>query len=163
DSFHQSDDSWTAFSQDSLDASGDPVAQWWPIAAGEEEGRGRLSSNQNVATSDPGVGSETAPAVSTLTQLLQGERHHSRTTQDQGLLDNFHDLDKMIGQRYKRANGVSRSLLLKTLHLEPAYTEIRNISRPTNHRLSPGLPSANRHAQSSKRRLSYDYNRNIAE
>ncbi|XP_030236281.1 uncharacterized protein si:ch211-14c7.2 [Gadus morhua] len=186
DSFHQSDDCWTAFSQDSLVASGDPVAQLWPIAAGEEQ-RGRPSSNKNVMdvlseafpssgqlASDPGTGSGMVPTltsetgvesgtVPTLTQLLQGERHHSRTTQDQGLLDNFHDLNKMIGQRYKRTNGVSRDLLLKTLYLEPAYTEIRNISRPTNHRLSPGLPSANRHAQSSKRRLSYDHNRNIAE
>ncbi|KAJ3590637.1 hypothetical protein NHX12_008587 [Muraenolepis orangiensis] len=69
------------------------------------------------SSSDAGSG-----AVPTLTQLLQGERHHSRTSQDQGLLDNFHDLNKMIGRRYKRANGVSRNLLLKTLHLEPAST-----------------------------------------
>ena len=47
DSFHQSDDCWIAFSQDSLVASGDPVAQLWPIAAGKDK-RGRLSFNQNV-------------------------------------------------------------------------------------------------------------------
>ena len=51
------------------------------------------SSGQLV--SDPGMGSGTVPTltsetgmesgtVPTLTELLQGERHHSRTTQDQG-------------------------------------------------------------------------------
>lgn len=34
------------------------------------------------------------------------------------LLDSFHDLNKIICQRFKRANGVSRDMLLKTLHLE---------------------------------------------
>ena len=34
------------------------------------------------------------------------------------LLDGFHDLNKMIGWRYKRANAVSCELLLQSLHLD---------------------------------------------
>ncbi|XP_023271833.1 uncharacterized protein LOC111662266 [Seriola lalandi dorsalis] len=168
-SFHQSDDTWTAFPQDSSDEGRDDVGQWWPTSAVEER-RDRLSTNQNLVAvfaeafpSLPGSSSGDSgdlDAVPTLTQLLRG-----RASQDQGLLDSFHDLNKMIGQRYKRANGVSRDLLLKTLHLEQPHTESKPASWTANRRLSPGLPSANQHAQSAtaKRRLSYDYNRNIME
>lgn len=45
------------------------------------------------------------------------------------LLDSFHDLNKMICQRYKRANGVSRDLLLKTLHLERPHAVSTNCER----------------------------------
>ncbi|XP_054868298.1 retinitis pigmentosa 1-like 1 protein [Amphiprion ocellaris] len=165
-SFHQSDDTWTAFPQDSSDEGRDIVDQWWPTSAVEER-RDQLSTNQNLVEvfaeafpSLPGPSCSDLAAVPTLTQLLRG-----RTSQDQGLLDSFHDLNKMIGQRYKRANGVSRDLLLKTLHLEQPQTEVRPASWTANRRLSPGLPSANQHAQSAaaKRRLSYDYNRNVME
>ncbi|XP_071352812.1 uncharacterized protein [Trachinotus anak] len=168
-SFHQSDDTWTAFPQDSSDEGQDGVGQWWPTSAVEER-RDRLSANQNLVAvfaeafpSLPGSSSDDPrdlEAVPTLTQLLRG-----RARQDQGLLDSFHDLNKMIGQRYKRASGVSRDLLLKTLHLEQPHTETRPAPWTANRRLSPGLPSANQHAQSAaaKRRLSYDYNRNIVE
>ncbi|XP_040902297.1 spore wall protein 2 [Toxotes jaculatrix] len=164
--FHQSADTWTAFPQDLSDEGRDVVGQWWPASAVEER-RDRLSANQNLAAifaeafpSLPGSSSSDLDAVPTLAQLLRG-----RASQDQGLLDNFHDLNKMIGQRYKRANGVSRDLLLKTLHLEQPHTESRPAPWTANRRLSPGLPSANQHAQSvaAKRRLSYDYNRNILE
>ncbi|GLD52787.1 spore wall protein 2 [Lates japonicus] len=165
-SFHQSDDTWTAFPQDSSHEGRDVVGQWWPTSAVEER-RDRLSANQNMAAvfaeAFPSVpGSSTSDfcdldTVPTLTQLLRG-----RASQDQGLLDSFHDLNKMIGQRYKRANGVSRDLLLKTLHLEQPHTESRPASWTANRRLSPGLPSAN-HNAAAKRRLSYDYNRNIME
>ncbi|XP_067451510.1 uncharacterized protein si:ch211-14c7.2 [Thunnus thynnus] len=168
-SLHQSDDTWTAFSQDLSDEGRDVAGQWWPTSAAEERKDG-LSANQNLvalfaeafpslpdsSSSDP-CDLDTVP---TLTQLLRG-----RASQDQGLLDSFHDLNKMIGQRYKRANGVSRDLLLKTLHLEHPHTESRPVPWTANRRLSPGLPSANQHAQNAaaKRRLSYDYNRNIME
>ncbi|XP_041797259.1 uncharacterized protein si:ch211-14c7.2 [Chelmon rostratus] len=168
-SFHQSDDTWTAFPQDPSEARRDVRGQWWPTSA-VEESRDRLLSNQNLAavfaeafpslpassSSDP----RDLDAVPTLTQLLRG-----KASQDQGLLDSFHDLNKMICRRYKRANGVSRDLLLKTLHLEQPHTESRAAPRTANRRLSPGLPSANQHAQNAgaKRRLSYDYNRNIVE
>nr|XP_008289326.1 PREDICTED: midasin-like [Stegastes partitus] len=168
-SFHQSDDTWAAFPQDSSDEGRDVAEQWWPSSAVEER-RDRLSTNQNLAAVFaeafprlPGSSSSDSRdlgAVPTLTQLLRG-----RTSQDQGLLDSFHDLNKMIGRRYKRANGVSRDLLLRTLHLEQPQTESRPASWTANRRLSPGLPSANQHAHSAaaKRRLSYDYNRNIME
>ncbi|XP_047450638.1 ABC transporter F family member 4 [Mugil cephalus] len=164
DSFHQSDDTWAAFPQDPpQDGGRDAVEQWWPSSAAEE-GRGGLSTNHNLAAvfaeafpSLPGSSSSDLHTVPTLTQVLRG-----RASQDQGLLDSFHDLNKMIGQRYKRANGVSRDLLLKTLHLEQPHTESRPAPWTANRRLSPGLPSANQNA-AAKRRLSYDYNRNIVE
>ncbi|XP_030601167.1 uncharacterized protein LOC115791178 [Archocentrus centrarchus] len=168
-SFHRSDDTWTAFPRDSSDGGGDVVEQWWPASAVEER-RDGLSANQNLAA----VFAEAFPSltgssssdpcdlktVPTLSQLLRGG-----ASRDQGLLDSFHDLNKMIGQRYKRANGVSRYLLLKTLHLEQPPAESRPAPWTVNCRLSPGLPSANRHAQhaAAKRRLSYDYNRNVME
>ncbi|XP_035011189.2 uncharacterized protein si:ch211-14c7.2 isoform X2 [Hippoglossus stenolepis] len=163
-SFHQSDDAWTAFP--SSDEGRDVAGQWWPTGAVEAR-RDRLSANQNLASvfaeafpSPPGSSPGDLHAVPTLAQLLRGG-----ASQDQGLLDGFHDLNKMIGQRYKRANGVSRDLLLTTLHLEPPPTDSRPAPRTTNRRLSPGLPSANQHAQNAaaKRRLSYDYNRNVTE
>ncbi|CAK6957843.1 uncharacterized protein si:ch211-14c7.2 isoform X1 [Scomber scombrus] len=180
-SFHQSDDTWTAFSQDLSDEGrGDVEGQWWPTSTAEER-KEKLSKNQNLvslfaeafpslpdsSSSDPCDPCD-LDTVPTLTKLLRG-----RASQDQGtvsvsfaqLLDSFHDLNKMIGQRYKRANGVSRDLLLKTLHLEQPHTERRPVPLTANCRLSPGLPSANKHAQNAaaKRRLSYDYNRNIME
>nr|XP_043888236.1 uncharacterized protein LOC122773540 [Solea senegalensis] len=126
-SFHQSDDAWTAFPQESSDEGGDVVGQWWPRSAVKDR-RDGLSANQSVesvfAESFPSLpGSSSSDrcdldTVPTLTQLLRG-----RTNQDQGLLDSFHDLNKMIGQRFKRANGVSRDLLLTTLHLEQPHTD----------------------------------------
>ncbi|XP_034557636.1 eukaryotic translation initiation factor 5B [Notolabrus celidotus] len=165
-SSHQSDDTWTAFPQDSSDDGRDAVGQWWPTSA-VEQGRDGLLANQNLASvfaeAFPSLQSSSdLDSVPTLTQILRGG-----ADQDQGLLDSFHDLNKMICQRYKRANGVSRDLLLKTLHLEPPppHAEVRPAPRTANRRLSPGLPSANQHAQNAaaKRRLSYDYNRNIME
>lgn len=158
---HQSDDRWTAFPQDWSDEGGDMVGQWWPTSAVEER---REPANQNLAavfaaafpssSDDPGD----LQTVPTLSQLLRG-----RASQEQGLLDTFHDLNKMICQKYKRGNGVSRDLLLRTFHLEPPRTESRPPQRTANHRLSPGLPSTNQHAHNAaaKRRLSYDYNRNM--
>ncbi|XP_068569166.1 uncharacterized protein si:ch211-14c7.2 [Cebidichthys violaceus] len=165
-SFHQSDDTWTAFSQDSSDEARDVVGQWWPTSA-MEGGRDSLSANQNLESvfaeafpSLPRSSLSDLHTVPTLAQLLRGRASH-----DQGLLDGFHDLNKMICQRYKRANGVSRDLLLRTLHLEPQYAESKPAPWTANRRLSPGLPSANRHTQNAaaKRRLSYDYNRNVTE
>ncbi|MEQ2261862.1 hypothetical protein XENORESO_017018, partial [Xenotaenia resolanae] len=95
--------------------------------------------------------------VPTLTQLLLG-----KARQDQGILDSFHDLNKMIGQSHKRSKSASQNLLLKTLRLQQPLPESRPTSWTTNRRLSPGLSSANQHA-AAKRRLSYDYNRNAVE
>lgn len=49
------------------------------------------------------------------------------------LLDSFHDLNKMICRRYKRANGVSRDLLLKTLHLEQPHTVSKDLHHSHAH------------------------------
>ncbi|CAJ1064890.1 eukaryotic translation initiation factor 5B [Xyrichtys novacula] len=167
-SFCQSDDTWAAFPQDASDDGGDAaVGQWWPRSA-VEQSKDRLLANQNLASvfaqafpSPPALSSSDLDTVPTLTQILRG----GRADQGQGLLDSFHDLNKMICQRNKRANGASRDLLLKTLHLVQPQTEVRPAPRTANRRLSPGLPSANQHAQNAaaKRRLSYDYNRNIME
>ncbi|KAM8903473.1 uncharacterized protein AB9W97_007616 isoform 2-T2 [Spinachia spinachia] len=166
-SFHQSDDTWTAFSQDSSGEGSDGVAQWWPSSAVEKS---RLPANQNLesvfgeAFPSPPCLSSGDPCdlhtVPTLSQLFRARASH-----DLGLLDGFHDLNKMICQRYRRANSVSRDLLLRSLHLEPPYAESRTATWAANRHLSPGLPSANRHAQNAaaKRRLSYDHNKNIME
>ncbi|XP_054462524.1 uncharacterized protein si:ch211-14c7.2 [Anoplopoma fimbria] len=168
-SFHQSDDTWTAFPQDSSDEGRDVLGQWWPTSA-IEKSKESLPANHNLAS----VFAEAFPSlprssssdpsdlhtVPTLTQLLRG-----RASQDQGLLDSFHDLNKMICQRYKRGNGVSRDLLLRTLRLDQPSAESKLAPWSANRRLSPGLPSANQHAQNAaaKRRLSYDYNRYVME
>ncbi|KAM4590507.1 uncharacterized protein V3H82_004451 [Fundulus diaphanus] len=162
------EDDWTAFAQEPSDERGDAVEQWWPASAAEAR-RDGPSTNHSLAA----VFSEAFPpllppsftpgdscdpeAVPTLKQLLQG-----KARPDQGLLDSFHDLNKMIGQSHKRSNGASQSLLLKTLQLQQPLPESRPTSWTTNRRLSPGLSSANQHA-AAKRRLSYDYNRNIVQ
>uniref|UniRef100_A0A1A8GD50 Uncharacterized protein n=1 Tax=Nothobranchius korthausae TaxID=1143690 RepID=A0A1A8GD50_9TELE len=168
DPFHQSNDSWTAFPQDA-DSGEDVEAQWW-LSGAVEARRGRPSTNHSLAAvfaeafpSPPGVSSADSCDLAvfpTLAQLLRGQ-----AGQDQGLLDNFHDLNKMIGRRYKRVSGVTRELLLNTLHLQQPTTESRPASWTSNRRLSPGLPSANQHAHyaATKRRLSYDFNRNMVE
>lgn len=46
-SFHQSDDTWTAFPQVSSDERQGAVGQWWP-ASTVEESRGRASPDQNL-------------------------------------------------------------------------------------------------------------------
>lgn len=45
--FHQSDNTWTAFTQDSSDERQDVVGQWWPTSAVEESRDGAFT-NQNV-------------------------------------------------------------------------------------------------------------------
>uniref|UniRef100_A0A1A8R1G1 Uncharacterized protein n=1 Tax=Nothobranchius pienaari TaxID=704102 RepID=A0A1A8R1G1_9TELE len=168
DPSHQSHDSWTAFPRDA-DSGEDVEAQWW-LGGTVEARRGRPSTNHSLAAvfaeafpSPPGVSSADSCDLAvfpTLAQLLRG-----RAGQDQGLLDNFHDLNKMIGRSYKRVSGVTRELLLNTLHLQRPTIESRPASWTSNRRLSPGLPSANQHAHyaATKRRLSYDFNRNMVE
>ncbi|KAF6718156.1 hypothetical protein FQA47_024272 [Oryzias melastigma] len=148
--------------------SGVEEHQWWPASAVETR-NDRPSTNHSVTsvfteafpTPPDSPGSDPCDldaAIPTLTHLLR-----AKATQDLSFLDSFHDLNKMIGQRYKRGSSVSRQLLLQTLHLQDPETEIQTASWTTTRRLSPGLPSANQHAPSGRRRLSYDYNRNTAE
>ncbi|XP_008424805.1 uncharacterized protein LOC103475158 isoform X1 [Poecilia reticulata] len=158
------DDTWTAFPQEPTGESGGGVERWWPANAVEARRDGPPTNHSLVAVfaeafpSLPGV-SPGDPcdleAFPTLTQLLRG-----RARQDQGLLDSFHDLNKMIDQSHKRSSSASQNLLVQTLQLQPPLPESRSTSWSTNRRLSPGLSSANQHV-AAKRRLSYDYNRNV--
>nr|XP_057935721.1 uncharacterized protein si:ch211-14c7.2 [Doryrhamphus excisus]XP_057935722.1 uncharacterized protein si:ch211-14c7.2 [Doryrhamphus excisus] len=156
----QSGDAWTAFPQvEGRDVAG----QWWP----EEERRNHdnlaglftsaFPSLPDLPSCDPGD----PEVIPTLTQLLGGS-----SGQEQRLLDGFHDLSKMIVHRYKRGSGgVSRDLLLRSLHVEQPSTDGRPVPWWTNRRPSPGLHSANQHAHKAvaKRRLSCDYNRSITD
>ncbi|XP_034024562.1 uncharacterized protein si:ch211-14c7.2 isoform X2 [Thalassophryne amazonica] len=126
-SSRQSEDTWTAFPQQLVEEGGDPAGQWWPNGAAEEK-----TANQNLSAvfmvafpSLPGLSSSDPchqDPVPTLSQLLSINQQHNGGGQDWGLLDTFHDLNKMIGRRYRRANDVSRDLLLKTLHLQKTCT-----------------------------------------
>ncbi|XP_038161222.1 uncharacterized protein si:ch211-14c7.2 [Cyprinodon tularosa] len=160
------EDDWTAFPQDPTDESRDAVKQWWPASAVEAWRDGSPANHSLAAvfadafpslpSCSPGDSCD-LEAVPTLTRLLRDEAR-----QEQGLLDSFHDLNKMIGQSNRRSNSASQNLLLKTLQLQQPLPESRPTSWTSSRRLSPGLSSANQHS-AAKRRLSYDYNRNVVE
>ncbi|XP_029536377.2 uncharacterized protein LOC115141550 [Oncorhynchus nerka] len=167
-SFQQSEDAWTAFPKDTAGEGQDTREQWWPTNAVEET-RGRLSATQNVnkvfveAFPSLSVPLYDRDAVPTLSQLLRGVLDHESSAEDHGLLDGFHDLNKMFGLKYKRANAVSREPLLQSLHLGQCITENMTGHRAANYSPSLGLPSSSQHAQAcGKRRLSY-VNKNIME
>ncbi|KAM9442957.1 uncharacterized protein ACWYII_014741 isoform 1-T3 [Salvelinus alpinus] len=168
-SFQQSEDAWTAFPKDSEGEEQDTRGQWWPTNAVEKT-RGRFSAKQNVNN----VFVESFPSLSTplydrdavpmLSQLLRSILDHESSAEDHGLLDGFHDLNKMFGLKYKRANAVSRERLLQSLHLGQCNTENMTGHRAANYSPSLGLPSSSQHAQAcGKGRLSYDVNKNIME
>ncbi|XP_054883833.1 uncharacterized protein si:ch211-14c7.2 isoform X2 [Poeciliopsis prolifica] len=157
-------DTWTAFPLEPTGGNGDGEERWWPANAVEARRDGPPTNHSLVAVfaeAFPALPSDSPGdpcdlgAVPTLTQLLR-----SRARQDQGLLDSFHDLNKMIDQSHKRSSSASQNLLVQTLQLQPPLPESRSTSWTTNRRLSPGVSSANQHA-AAKRRLSYDYNRNV--
>ncbi|XP_041733379.1 uncharacterized protein LOC121567418 isoform X2 [Coregonus clupeaformis] len=167
-SFQQSEDAWTAFPKDTAGEGEDKREQWWPTNAVEET-RGRFSAKQNVnnvfVEAFPSL--STPPydrdAVPTLSQLLRGILDHESSAEDHGLLDGFHDLNKMFGLKYKKANAVSRERLLRSLRLGQCNTENMTGERAANYSPSLGLPSSSQHAQAcGKRRLSY-VNKNIME
>ncbi|CDQ66169.1 unnamed protein product [Oncorhynchus mykiss] len=168
-SFQPSEDAWTAFPKDSEGEGQDTRGQWWPTNAVEKT-RGRFSAKGNVNN----VFVEAFPSLSTplydrdavpmLSQLLRGILDHESSAEDHGLLDGFHDLKKMFGLKYKRANAVSRERLLQSLHLGQYDTENMTGHRAANYSPSLGLPSSSQHTQAcGKRRLSYDVNKNIME
>ncbi|XP_014069603.2 uncharacterized protein [Salmo salar] len=167
-SFQQSEDAWTAFPKDTAGEGQDTREQWWPTNAVEET-RGRFSATQNVnkvfVEAFPSLSSPPydRDAVPTLSQLLRGVLDHESFAEDHGLLDGFHDLNKMFGLKYKRANAVSRERLLQSLHLDQCNTENMTGHRAANYSPCLGLPSSSQHAQAcGKRRLSY-VNKNIME
>ncbi|KAK6290989.1 hypothetical protein J4Q44_G00386130 [Coregonus suidteri] len=151
-SFQQSEDAWTAFPKDTAGEGEDKREQWWPTNAVEET-RGRFSAKQNVnnvfVEAFPSL--STPPydrdAVPTLSQLLRGILDHESSAEDHGLLDGFHDLNKMFGLKYKKANAVSRERLLRSLRLGQCNTENMTGERAANYSPSLGLPSSSQHAQ----------------
>ncbi|XP_036441696.1 uncharacterized protein si:ch211-14c7.2 [Colossoma macropomum] len=172
-SFHQSDDSWATFKQedDSRGAESEiaPAGQWWSSTAVENSDL-TLSSLNNVSRvfleAFPSVDSTCGETdcVPTLKELLQrpAENNRAAKPQSQNLLDGLQDLDRMIDVKYKRAESLSRKLLLQSLHLGAVSSERASGRKQATARFSPNLPSSNQQlAANAKRRLSYDINRNI--
>ncbi|KAL1256353.1 hypothetical protein QQF64_011898 [Cirrhinus molitorella] len=165
--FQQSESTWTAFGQETVDQKIVPGGQWWPST---EKPNLPLSPLHNVSN----VFLEAFPLekspcedpeyIPTLKQLLQGPAENSNTGEhkEQSLLDGLQDLDRMIGVKYKRAESLSCKLLLQSLHLEHPSSECATVRLKTSARFSPNLPTSNQQlAANAKRRLSYDFNRNV--
>ncbi|XP_062329286.1 uncharacterized protein si:ch211-14c7.2 isoform X2 [Osmerus eperlanus] len=169
-SVHQSEETWTAFPNDPVGLEGrDAAGQWWPSCAEEETGD-RQPTKQDLNTVFREVfpclpsSSVKGEVVPTLTQLLRGVPAQPSPAEDLRLLDGFHDLNKMIGWRYKRANAVSCELLLQSLHLDQHGRDYISGIQSTNHSPSLRLPSSNQYASTTgKRWVSYDHNKNIME
>ncbi|KAG9272893.1 hypothetical protein AMEX_G11968 [Astyanax mexicanus] len=172
-SFHQSDDTWAAFKQedDSKGAESEVSSdgQWWSSTAAKNT-QLSFSSLHNVSNvflaAFPSVdsSSEDVDYVPTLKELLQrpAENNRAARSQNQSLLDGLQDLDRMIDVKYKRAESLSRKLLLQSLHLGTVSSERVSSRKQATSRFSPNLPTSNQQlAANAKRRLSYDINRNI--
>ncbi|KAG1938753.1 uncharacterized protein si:ch211-14c7.2 [Pimephales promelas] len=167
-SFQQSESTWIAFSQETVEQKTVPGGQWWPST--EQKPNLSLSSLHYVSNvfleafpSDESP-CEDPECIPTLKQLLQGPAENSNIGEHkkQSLLDGLQDLDRMIGVKYKRAESVSCKLLLQSLRLERPSSECVTVRLKTSSRFSPNLPTSNQQlAANAKRRLSYDFNRNI--
>ncbi|XP_051513000.1 uncharacterized protein LOC127417199 [Myxocyprinus asiaticus] len=165
-SFQQTESTWTAFSQKTVEQKIVPGGQWWPLTV-EKQTLSPLCDVSSVfqeafplekpSCQDPDY-------IPTLKQLLQGPSKNSNTgkPREQSLLDGLQDLDRMIGVKYKRAESLSCKLLLQSLHLGRPSSECVAVQVKTSARFSPNLPISNQQlAANAKRRLSYDCNRNI--
>ncbi|XP_057685075.1 uncharacterized protein LOC130911246 [Corythoichthys intestinalis] len=156
-------DAWATFPQDVWDEGRDSAGQWWP----EEETSDDNTVNHElaclfaVAFPTPATSAPQHPddVIPTLMQLLQ-ERG-----QEQRLLDGFQDVSKMSIPRYKQGGGVSRGLLLTSLHVERPNTDSQSTNCRSYCRPFPGLYSPNQRVPNTvvKRRLSCDYNRSGPE
>ncbi|XP_073706666.1 uncharacterized protein [Garra rufa] len=166
-SFQQSESTWTAFGQETVDQKIVPGGQWWPSTEKPNLPLSPLHNVSNVFLE--AFPSEKSPCenpenIPTLKQLLQGPAENSNTGEHkkQSLLDGLQDLDRMIGVKYKRAESLSCKLLLQSLHLERPSSECATVRLKTSARFSPNLPTSNQQlAANAKRRLSYDFNRNV--
>ncbi|XP_051579802.1 uncharacterized protein LOC127455743 [Myxocyprinus asiaticus] len=167
-SFLQSESTWTAFSQETVEQKIVPGGQWWPTTV--EKPNLSLSPLCDVSSVFLEAFSSEKPYcqdpdyIPTLKQLLQGPAENGNTGEprEQSLLDGLQDLDRMIGVKYKRAESLSCKLLLQSLHLERSSSECVTVRVKTSARFSPNLPASNQQlAANAKRRLSYDFNRNI--
>ncbi|XP_043072729.1 uncharacterized protein si:ch211-14c7.2 [Puntigrus tetrazona] len=166
-SFQQPESTWTAFAQEPLEQKIVPGGQWWPSTEKPNVPLSPLHNVSNVFLE--AFPSEKSPRedpeyIPTLKQLLQGPAENSNTGEhkEQSLLEGLQDLDRMIGVKYKRAESLSCKLLLRSLHLERPSSECATVRLKTSARFSPNLPTSNQQlAANAKRRLSYDFNRNI--
>ncbi|XP_016318713.1 uncharacterized protein LOC107670587 [Sinocyclocheilus anshuiensis] len=166
-SFQQSESTWTAFSQETVEQKIVHGGQWWTSTEKPNLPLSPLHNVSNVFLE--AFPSEKSPCedpeyIPTLKQFLQGPAENSNTGEhkEQSLLDGLQDLDRMIGVKYKRAESLSRKLLLQSLHLERPSSECVTVRLKTSARFSPNLPTSNQQlAANAKRRLSYDFNRNI--
>ncbi|XP_052437620.1 uncharacterized protein LOC127977019 [Carassius gibelio] len=166
-SFQPSESTWTAFSQETVEQKIVPGDQWWTSTEKPNLPLSPLHNVSNVFLE--AFPSEKSPCedpehIPTLKQLLQGPAENSNTGEhkEQSLLDGLQDLNRMIGVKYKRAESLSRKLLLQSLHLQHPSSECATVRLKTSARFSPNLPTSNQQlAAIAKRRLSYDFNRNI--
>ncbi|XP_067276400.1 uncharacterized protein si:ch211-14c7.2 [Pseudorasbora parva] len=166
-SFQQSESTWIAFSQETVEQKTVPDGQWWPSTEKPNLSLSPLHNVSNVfleAFPSDMSPSEDPQYIPTLKQLLQGPAENSNigAHKEQSLLDGLQDLDRMIGVKYKRAESLSCKLLLQSMHLERPSSECVTVRQKTSARFSPNLPTSNQQlAANAKRRLSYDFNRNI--
>lgn len=166
--FQQSESTWVAFSQESVAQKKAPDGQWWPSTVNKPNLS--LSPVHDVSSvfleafPSEKPSCEDSDDIPTLTQLLQGPAGNYNTGdhREKNLLDGLQDLDRMIGLKYKRAESLSCKLLLQSLRLKRHSSECVTVRVKGSARFSPNLPTSNQQlAASAKRRLSYDFNRNI--
>ncbi|XP_035239797.1 uncharacterized protein si:ch211-14c7.2 isoform X2 [Anguilla anguilla] len=162
--FHQSEDTWTAFSLEgsvALDPGlgGKRHMQWWPEKAPEEP---RVI--QEAFPSTPSSCPSPNPVL-TLTQVLLGLSCDDSTVGESGsLLDGLQDVNRIIGLKYKWAESRSQKLLLQSLHLDPNNKGHVTSSR-ANDSPSAGPTPLSQHSSpmgNGKTKLSYDINKNIS-
>ncbi|XP_056622914.1 uncharacterized protein si:ch211-14c7.2 [Triplophysa dalaica] len=165
--FQQSESSWVAFSQESVEQKA-PDGQWWLSTV--DKPNLLLSPIHDVSSVFQKAFPSEKPShedpddIPTLTQLLQGPDGNGNTgdNREKTLLDGLQDLDRMIGLNCKRAESLSCKLLLQSLHLQRPSSDCVTVRVKGSARFSPNLPTSNQQlATSAKRRLSYDFNRNI--
>ncbi|XP_055003801.1 uncharacterized protein LOC129407239 [Boleophthalmus pectinirostris] len=140
--------SWAVFPQNSTEHREDEGGQWWPLSSGEDRGPTPGASHSPVCVFTaafplpPAWSTADSPdsRVPTLTQLLRGHVGPEEGSPERGLLDPFHDLNKMIVQRYKQVSRVSQELLQRSLSLASPNTEVGG--SPGNWHISPGHTSS---------------------
>ncbi|XP_076845026.1 uncharacterized protein LOC143490270 isoform X2 [Brachyhypopomus gauderio] len=164
----QSTDSWTAFKQETREDEQKITAHWWshkPVDTTH-----LTPSLRNVQR----VFLEAFPCmqrscgdsecIPTLKDLLWAPADMNRGRKPGNLKpwDGLQDLDRMIDLKYKGAESMSHTLVLQSLHFGIPNSEHMHRSKQTAARFSPNLPtSSQKFGSNTKRRLSYDINRNI--
>ncbi|TRY94213.1 hypothetical protein DNTS_027597 [Danionella cerebrum] len=159
----QTGSTWVAFSLQTEEQKTEPGEQWWPSTQMPKLPLSTLHNVSNVfleAFPSEKSTCEDPLNIPTLQPLLQALNNGWQG--DQSLLDRLQDLEWMMSVKHKRAESSSRKLLLQSLRLErPSFESVR-VQLRTGARFSPDLASSNQQlAANAKRRLSYDFNRNV--